>query len=134
MRLGCPTVDCCWPDAPPAPYLHPTSEARMFPAARRPTQTTLRPSPASIHYPLSTVHYPLSPVHCLLLLLLTGCPGPQPNSNPQPTEQPWAGVQLRLGVADDREMAAAAARIQGQWQALTGGRLQVELLTVAQLE
>ena len=65
----------------------------------------------------------------LLALSLVGCPGPRPEANPAPGPTSLAGVKLRLLVVDDPELAAAAGRLRGEWNAQTGGEFEVELLT-----
>ncbi len=73
------------------------------------------------------------PVAYCLLVLLAGCPGPESDGNRSTAEKPLAGVKLRLLVADDPELAAAAGLLQGEWNAQTGSEFQVESTTKRQL-
>jgi len=88
------------------------------------------------HLPLTT-HYPLPTPHCLLaascfLLFLAGC-GSKPPTETAP-ERPLEGVKLRLLVVGDAEIAAAAARLQGEWAAQTRAEYRVSQLSEKELE
>jgi multiple sugar transport system substrate-binding protein len=79
-----------------------------------------RPSLSTIHYPLSTL---------LVLLLLAGCPKPGPGPKSEPAARPLEGLKLHLAVVDDPALAAAVARVQGEWNAQTGAEINVEHIT-----
>ena len=69
-----------------------------------------------------------------LALLLGGCAKPNADPKPPPVEQPLQGVKLRLAVVDDPAMAAAIARMQGEWNSQTGSELEVVQLTEKELD
>ena len=76
---------------------------------------------------LSTAYCLLPPASCLLLLL-SGCSGSKPDPADKETEPTLAGVELRLAVVGDPGLAAAAERLRGEWNALTGCKVQVETI------
>ena len=77
----------------------------------------------------SKIQNPKSAIACCLLILLGGCPGPQPGGNGTSGRPSLAGVKLRLLVVGDPQLAAAARQSQGEWNAQTGSEFQVESIT-----
>jgi len=74
---------------------------------------------------------------CLLagaccLLLLTGCPGPDSDSDDSSGRLAMVGT-LRLAVVDDPALARAIERQRAEWQGQTGADFEVEELTLEQL-
>lgn len=71
------------------------------------------------------------------LLLLAGCTGDKQQSATEDpaTERklPWQGVNLRLIVAEDRQMAEAINGLRGEWQGATGAQLEVEEISETEL-
>ncbi|MEE9602315.1 MAG: extracellular solute-binding protein [Thermoguttaceae bacterium] len=65
------------------------------------------------------------------LLMLAGCPQPQPPQ--QQKESPLDGGSLKLTVIDDPEMAAAIEQLRGEWTAQTGTDFQVRQISGRQL-
>lgn len=84
------------------------------------------PRPGVLRFPPAACR--LLPASSCLLILLAGCPDSPPD--PDRTQ----GVDLRLVVVDDPELAAAAGQLRGEWNALTGGALQVDAITERQLD
>ena len=70
------------------------------------------------------LHDPRSAILCLLLVL-AGCPKADSDSKDKPAEQPLKGVTIRLAVVDDPALAAAVARVKGEWNAQTGSEFEV---------
>lgn len=60
-----------------------------------------------------------------LVLALAGCPKGDSDAKQKVVERPLAGVKFRLAVVDDPALAAAAARVQGEWNAQTGADFEV---------
>ena len=118
-------------DRSPARRPHRTQSVGV--AARKgvsPLPTPHSPLPTT-HSPLPTAHCPLPTALCLLLLL-AGCPGSEPATQPS-DKLPFEGVELRLAVVDDPDLAAAAERLQGEWKKLTGSEFQVLSIGEAEL-
>jgi ABC-type glycerol-3-phosphate transport system substrate-binding protein len=72
----------------------------------------------------STLRDPRSALLCLLFLL-AGCPKADSDSKDKPAQQPLKGVTIRLAVVDDPALAAAVARVKGEWNAQTGSEIEV---------
>ena len=58
----------------------------------------------------------------LLLGFLAGCGG---GGSPQPAALPWQGQQVKVAVVGDQQMEKAVQRIQGEWEARTGAKVEV---------
>ncbi len=65
----------------------------------------------------------------LLALLVTGCPQATEGPEEPVSSQSLAGVSLKLLVAGDPQIAAAAQRLQGEWTAQTGSDFQVDSIS-----
>jgi multiple sugar transport system substrate-binding protein len=78
----------------------------------------------------------LLPAAGCLLLLLAGCPdgGTRPRDDARSDGPKLAGVDLRLLVVDDPQLAAAVDALQGEWNAQTGSKFQVESITQQQFD
>ncbi|MGW8257113.1 MAG: hypothetical protein ACWGMZ_06485, partial [Thermoguttaceae bacterium] len=67
--------------------------------------------------------YHLAVVACSLMCF--ACCGKSTSSCASSNKLAFAGIKLKLAVADDSEFAAAAIRLQGEWNAQTGAEYQV---------
>lgn len=63
---------------------------------------------------------------CFLVLLLAGCPKTDSTEDNHPERLLPEGAKLRLLVADDAALAAAAELLRGEWNAQTGSDFEVE--------
>ena len=70
----------------------------------------------------------------VLLLLLSGCSRRETTSETGSAARPFEGVNLRLLVADDPALAAAIAKLRGEWNTQTGCNLQVDQASQTDLE
>ena len=68
------------------------------------------------------------PVVGCLLVVLTGCPKPEPG------ETDRAGHSLRLAVAGDPALADAIEQLRGEWAGLWGAEFHLQQVSVAELE
>ena len=98
------------------------------------TATTRRTGRAAAPNLKSRIRYLKSLSACCLLILLSGCPGPQSDGDGSSGTPSLAGAKLRLLVAGDPELAAAAEELRGEWNTQTGSEFQVEQITEGQLD
>ncbi|HVX13770.1 MAG TPA: extracellular solute-binding protein [Pirellulales bacterium] len=72
-----------------------------------------------------------------LFALLAGCGGDAPSGGEGETvadkDLPWKGVNLRLLIAGDSQLAEAIGRLRGEWQGATGAELDIAELTAEEL-
>jgi len=83
------------------------------------------PLPRQAHF----VRRVLTPVWCSVILLLAGCPRTDSTGEDQSQRLLPQGTKLRLLVADDPALAAAAELLRGEWNAQTGSDFEVEQLS-----
>ncbi len=71
------------------------------------------------------------------LVLLAGCGGGAPSGGAGDAvaekELPWKGINLRLLVVGDSQLAEAIGRLRGEWQGATGAELEITELSAKEL-